>query len=948
MITFTDKIADYIYDNKLNHRDLTIVLPSERAKKYLAASIFEKYKKPVQAPKMITMDAWIRQHTPKIIIDKTRALVQLFEIQLQKAKSEEERLFDEFLEWGPILLSDFDEIDRYLVDVKTIFKDLHNIKELEYWKMDTDETFKLSKARKRFLDFWDLLPDYYAELNERLDKIGATYMGAAYKRVAHNIDVVFQENNNAVFLFAGFNALSQAETSILKQLHKLGRAHILVDADTFYVDDLNHEAGEFIRKQRRDFDIKELPYIDNRLLHKEMQIDVVECAQVTGQVKVAASYLLDLPDEELTQTLILLADESLIGPLLKNIPKKVGKANITLGMPMKGTAVKNWVDILFSIQETKKRFGTSAYYHNDLRRLINHPFFIACLTEGEKELLQRLEEKIIHRNWIFISLTSIELGERLNEIISLANEHWNKDWNKAMKTIRSLNRILFREFKEENQFEKALIHSFDSALIEFQNIVAEGLPEMSLRSFRGLFTQHWSNKGIAYHGNPIDGLQIMGVLETRLLDFKNIVCLGLNEGVMPPTNPIQSMFPMDLRRYSGLPVPRDKQGLFAHHFYRLLHASSYMLVTYSGTRESIGSNERSRYLLQIEKELARKSEDRIKMNFKFYTVPMEDDKHVGLVSVRKDKQILARMDELFGRSTSFSTLKKYHDCSLDFYYKYVLEFGEEDAVEEELESSTFGTILHAVFEQLYAKHAKFNHDGTLNPGGGLPLRVSDIDEMLIRMDGILHQEFMSYFNNDEKAFLYGKNNLSYKMANEMVETFLREERKFIDAPNTVIIHSLEKNIKLTHEVVIDGEKKKILLNGTIDRIDEVNGKLRLVDYKSGSAKEEDIKLKLIPSKDASSARITNFKAKYAMQLAMYCYLYFQSEHKIPDTSGLFSMVRLKTGLIEMKMDDFSMIELIEKFPEWIQETFDELYDTEIQFSHNDSKSKEYSYCSYCF
>lgn len=945
MITFTDKIARYIGEKQLDHKNLTIVLPSERAKKYVSASLFDLYRKPVLAPKMITMDAWIRQHTKEAIIDKTRALVKLFEIQLSTAQKDNDRSFDEFLEWGPILLSDFDELDRCLVDAATIFKDLHNIKELEYWRIDTDEQFQLSDARKRFLEFWERLPVYYKQLNELLRKEHAVYMGAAYKAIAEHIDVVFKDNKNAHFLFAGFNAFSQAETSIVKQLYKLGRGHVLVDADVFYVRDKNHEAGEFIRRQIRDLDVRELSFTEDRLLHKKMNIEVIECAQLTGQVKVASSRLLELPGEEIPQTLVMLADESLIGPFLKNIPKKVGKTNITLGMPMKGTAVKNWVDILFSIQENKGRFNSSAYYHNDLKRLLNHPFFIACLTSEEKILLQKLEETIVQRNWIFITSKNIQLGKRLEKIIEIAGSDWKKDWGVAMKNIRLLNSILFREFSKENQFERALIHSFDSALIEFQNIVSEGLPEMSLRSFRGLFTQHWGSKGIAYHGNPVDGLQVMGVLETRLLDFKNIICLGLNEGIMPPTNPIQSMFPMDLRRYSGLPVPRDKQGLFAHHFYRLLHACENLMVTYSGTKESISSNERSRYLLQIEKELVRLN-PAINWDFKFYNIPMKEDRHVDLRSVRKDKEILARMDELFSCSTSISTLNKYHRCSLDFYFRYVLEFGEEDAVEEELESSTFGTIVHNTLEALYARHAKYDKEGNLNPGGGLPLRTSDMDEMSLKANQIVQEAFVEHFNGDKSAFAYGKNNLSFTMAKKMVHDFLREEKKFIDAPNTVVIHSLEKNIKVPLQLQVHGQQKVFMLNGTIDRIDEVNGKIRLVDYKTGVCKDTDVLLKKETGRTKNSELKLNMGVKHIMQLLMYCYLYSHSENRFPDTAGVISMMRLKNGICEMDLLDRTVPEMVEKLPEWLSGLFEEIYDMEIPFEHKKENDWN-SYCAYC-
>lgn len=943
-MTFTDKIAHYIQENELNYKNLVIVLPSERAKKYLAKSLFELENKPILAPKMITMDAWIHSTVHEAIIDKTRLLIELFDIQKGTATTQEDYSFDEFLEWGPILLSDFDELDRYLTNVDTIFKDLHNIKELEYWKIDSEEGFVVSPTRQRFLEFWDRLPGYYHQLQQRLTAKGQLYMGGAYKKVSDNIQLVFEANKEATFLFAGFNAWSAAEASIVKQLKKLGRGHVLVDADAFYIDDKNHEAGSFIRKQFEKLDVKTLPFVDNQLLTKSMKIVVIECAQSTGQIKAAASYLKNRTESEINETAIVLADESLIGPLLRNIPSNVGKANITLGLPLKNTAVKNWMDILFSIQETKRRYQTQSLYHNDLNRLLNHPFMVSALTKEEEVLVQQLEEKIIQRNWIFIGLKSLGLTERLQAIVSLVNTPWNNDWSKAMTVIRELNKLVFKEFQKDHDYEKAMIHSLDVALIDFQNIVEEGLPEMSLKSFKNLLGQHWSNKGIAYIGNPTSGLQIMGLLETRLLDFKNIICLGMNEGTMPPTNPIQSMFPMDLRRYAGLPLPRDKQGLFAHHFYRLLHHCEHLVVTYSGTKESLSSSERSRYLLQLEKELIRQN-TAIDWSFKYYEIEKAEDKHVDLRSVEKDEAIIQKMDELFAKSTSVSTLNKFYQCPLDFYFRYILEFGEEDSVEEELESSTFGTILHEVLEVLYMPHAKFDREGELNPGGGQPLTKTDIERMLFMSDSLIEQGFLNHFNEDRNAFSTGKNFLSFTMAKSMLTDFLQAEKKFIEAPNRVIIHSLEQKIKVPLTLTIHGEKKNILLNGTIDRIDEVNGEIRLVDYKTGACKVEDVTYKAESKRSSKLEWELNMEVKHLMQLMMYSYLYYRTHGVYPSSSGIFSMVRINNGFFKLITGEHSMESLTERFPTWLEGVFEQIYDLETPFEHK--MKGQFSYCIYC-
>jgi hypothetical protein len=335
------------------------------------------------------------------------------------------------------------------------------------------------------------------------------------------------------------------------------------------------------------------------LLTEKKAIEIIECAQTAGQAKVAGTLLDEMDPKLIDQTLVLLADESLIVPVLKNLPKKIGKANITLGLPLRNTALRTWVDLLFGIQENKLRFKSEGIYFNDLQKLWNHPFVNAILTEEEKANVVRIEHEIIKRNSIFLSLKNIEIGEIGNKIMQLVFKPWKNDWLEGLLTIRELSRFIYKYLEEAFDFEKAILEGFDRALIDFENISKEGLPEMNLKSFKTLFNQHWNLKNIAYHGNPMEGLQIMGLLETRLLDFENIICVGMNEGSMPPTNPIQTMVPMDLRQYFGLPTPREKQGLFAHHFYRLLHHCNKMYVTYTSAQEKIGSNEASRYLLQL-------------------------------------------------------------------------------------------------------------------------------------------------------------------------------------------------------------------------------------------------------------------------------------------------------------------------------------------------------------
>ena len=499
---FTDQIAQYIKENELNLSHLTIVLPSERAKKYIAASLFKAYQKPLLAPKMITIDRWVRNLSEKTVIDKTRVLLRLFEIQLKDAKTIEDHSFDEFLTWGNMLLSDFDELDRYLLNSKELFSNLADIKEIENWSFGNEF---LTDSQKRFMEFWDRLPAYYTALNAVLDKEGVCYMGKAYRFVAENLGAVFKEDKDAHFLFAGFNALSPAEISIMKQLNQMGRGHILINADKFYLESESHEAGRFLRDLKVKLGLREMPFVVDKLLHEAKEIEIIECAQTAGQAKVAGTILEEMSEEEIANSLILLADESLIVPLLKNLPKKIGKANITLGLPLRNTSLRTWVEVLFGIQENKMRFKSEGVYFNDLQKLWNHPFVSAILPKEEKERIITIEHGIIRSNSIFLSLDKIEIGPVGNQLMKLVYKPWKENWQEGLISIRNLSNEIFKNLKDEFAFEKAVLQGFDNALIDFGNIVSEGIPKMSLRSFKTLFNQHWNLKSIAYHGNPLEG-----------------------------------------------------------------------------------------------------------------------------------------------------------------------------------------------------------------------------------------------------------------------------------------------------------------------------------------------------------------------------------------------------------------------------------------------------------
>lgn len=937
---FIDQIANYIKDNQLPLNQLTIIIPSQRAKKYISAALYKVYEKPIMAPDIVTIDKWVRRSCPKTIIDKTRLLITLYDIHKSSEYVTENETFEDFMNWGPILLSDIEEIDRYEVPSNLIFKNLADIKDIENWSFNSEEH---SAGQHKFLEFWDRLADYYELLQEQLESKNCTYSGKAYRLIAENIDLVLKEHPERQFLFAGFNALSKSELKIMRKLKHAGHAHILINADSYYINDENHEAGIFLNHLQKELQTKQLPFIHDQLTDKTMTVNVVECAQKTGQVKVMGTILQDATLQEIENTLVLLADESLIVPVLQNIPENVKKANITLGLPLLHTAIKTWVELIFSIQESRARWKTTGIYIYDLQRFWSHPFVLSIINDKQRKEIALLEEKFIAKNTLFVSLSTLEIDKNHDRLLNLITTNWDSNWQFALHQIRQMNVLIHAELKDIYPFEKALLQSFDSGIQDFQNIVNEGIPSMSLKSFKHLFQQHWGSLSIAYHGNPIEGLQIMGLLETRLLDFENILILGFNEGNLPPTNPMQTLIPMDLRAYFELPTPRQKQGLFAHHFYRLLHHCKNLTITYCSSSEAMGSNEASRYLQQLELELQRTNSN-IKINKEFYIIPNDKSVVSGSNAIEKTPELLQRLDEFFTRSISASAVNKYLNCPLDFYYRHVLDFGEEDSIEEEVENSQLGTFIHNTLEKLFEPHARHHKNGVkkdIQPKNILP---EDVTFMLANYSTYLKEEFKKHFDGDARAFSSGKNLLSYNMAHELVERLLKREFEYLSAQSEpVFIEYIEVGLNAEVEIDFNGVKKSIPIKGFIDRIDSIGGRFRIIDYKSGKLKEEDVNFKNYLEQ---GQLIKGFKkTKHAVQLGFYCYLFEKNFNFFPSEAAIISLINNTQSPVKMDSKFMNIKEMVTIFPKFMEELILDIYDTTTPFLH--VQSYEVSYCKYC-
>lgn len=896
---FIGKLAAHIVENYTDLSKLTLVLPSQRAEKYIQKALHELYGRPFFSPSFLTIDDFARSFVDAELIDPVELLFRFFKIYKKLGHDED---FETFLNWAPMLIADCNDIDRYLVDANQLFKNLRDVRELENWSFG--EGRELSASQKQFLAFWDQLKDFYHEINTSLKADGLMYAGGIMRNAAeHVLEIVDDKYPNQKFIFAGFNALSEAEIQLMSRLVQSGRAEVILEADRFYLNNLSHEAGLFIRRTKERIP-KTLIFMSDALTESEKNLVITSCSQAGSMLKVTQDLLSRMSRSDLNETVLLLADESLIVPAIKHIPKSVEVANITLGLPLKLTALRSWIELVFEFQSNFEYFKTEALYHKTLTSFFKHPFVEMLLSDDDRSIIQKEEANIIRFNKIFTKVEMDDFSDDLQVIMRLILAPWRGDFCDAIARVLKMNSLLFSYLDQEiHTLERSAIFHFHAAIQRLELVFGrEDLPAMTLRSFEKFFNMRWMRETVAYYGNPIDGLQVMGMLETRLLNFKNVIVVGLNEGILPPKNVINSLIPLDLRRYFNLPLPADKDAIFAHHFYRLLSASDNVQVLYATNQgDDLAAIEPSRYLQQIELELQPLS--KITITHNSYNIPVSESlQELGFTNTA---EVQERILTYFQRGFSPSALNKFLKCPLDFYVRYVLKYSDDEDVEEGVESSTFGDVVHKTLEELYQPFA----------GEVQPVKEEDIQQMLVIFEKEVEKQFRQKYQTSVEIFDSGAMYFALLAAKKQVRRYLEFEKKLLveNPDKQLFILALEADLNKTIEIRHNGVPQVITISGKIDRIDRFGSELRIIDYKTGKCETKDVtisgeRLKQIQEAmqnlenyDFLDATRKDLDQGYVLQLLFYLVLYASTYGHCPDSIGILSMRNLQDGLHRLNL-----------------------------------------------
>jgi ATP-dependent helicase/nuclease subunit B len=933
MNSFLNRVAQHLFNKHSADLDsVLVIIPNKRAAVYLQKHLSKLIGKAFFPPKITTINEWVDDHTPERILSQTELLFIFYKVYVSYDREKAES-FDEFLKWAKIILGDFDEIDRYLIEPKNIFKDLKDIKDIDNWSFGDDEP--LTDGQQQFLNLWEKLPHYYNKLNTLLAEQQLTYQGKAYQKFAKQCQVKAPGDYNHYY-FIGFNALSKAEELMIEGLTRQKLATVFWDVDAHYIDNKDHEAGHFYRQIRQKWGEKEAP--PSVINATPKQIHIAETAQQIAQTKFAGDILKNFNGEDINKTAIVLADESLLIPLSRSLPAELERANITMGYPIKYSHLKGLIDIVFDGQQNAVKFNTDKLYHKAILQFLDHSFIQQLIADTKR--IDRFEAGIVSKNRIYFGLDFLVKAFPELKAIDQVLKPWNNKTSNGLSAIKQLIQALYDSFKSHqltHPVELEIMYHFSKGIQKFDGIYNQFKYDLNIKSFKTLLYQFWQNESLSFLGNPTEGLQIMGILETRTLDFENLIVLGMNEGNLPKQNFSNSLLLRELKLFHKLPVEEDRDAIFAHHFYRLLHQAKRVYLTFNSHADGLTSGEKSRFITQLENELDRHVGHQI-TNSTY--VAKDSGAETKETIYKTNPAVEEKLDALFERGLSPSALNTFLRCPLDFFYTYILNLREENEVEESIEASTFGTMIHAVLERIF----KTNF---LDQKTKVDIRILETEKKQIKT--YLEEEYLKVFSKADMQ--YGQNKLSFEMSANFIEKTIDAQIKELKKTEVPLyILGLEEDLETSFKWEINGRTKHIKIKGQADRIDQFGSTYRIIDYKSGKCDLDKVGLPAKVLKDAEGfASVFNSKDKaYGIQLLMYATM-FQGmfPEKNPFTAGIVSMININqwvqnvqfTGRKEQELSD----EILDLFTAQLKETVMQMYDPDFEYKHNEDSK----YCEYC-
>lgn len=942
--------ADLYKHTKGNLAHTAVVFPNKRAGLFFNEYLAQESDSPIWSPAYVSISELFRSLSPWEVGDPVKLVCELYKIFRRETQSTE--TLDDFYFWGEMLISDFDDADKNKVDTDKLFSNLQDLRNImdDYTFIDDEQeeairqffqNFSIERRtalKERFISLWDVLGNIYKGFRESLASQNIAYEGMMYRHVIEHLDV--DKLPYEKYVFVGFNVLNKVEHTLFTQLKDAGKAVFYWDYDEFYMKEnrqaVTHEAGEFIRRNLRDFP-SPLSGELFKNLSKPKDVHYIASSTENAQARYLPQWIrnnLTTPEKE---TAVVLCNEALLQPVLHSLPAEVKHVNITMGFPLSQTPVYSFLIALLELHTHGFNFKSGRYTFQSVVTLLKHPY-TRQLT-GQAELL----EKELTRNNRFYPLPG-ELGK--DEFLTRLFTPLSGNLNLCIRLSETLQQVAgiyqantsgTEDTDAFNQLYRESLFKAYTTINRFRTLIEEDELTVQSETFRRLLVKVLSATNIPFHGEPAIGMQVMGVLETRNLDFRHLVLLSVNEGQLPKSGGDSSFIPYNLRKAFGMTTIEHKIAVYAYYFYRLLQRAERITLMYNTSSDGLNRGEWSRFMLQFLIEWPHPITRQ-------FLEAGQSPQGTSPITVEKTPDVMRRMQSLFDvranpkAKFSPSALNYYLDCPLKFYYRYVAGLSAPDEVSAEIDSATFGSIFHYAAEHIYKDLT--THGKVINKEALETLLRNEV-----KLQDYVDTAFKKLFFNvpqNEKPEYNGIQLINSAVIARYLKQLLQNDLRY--APFTFIASEMEVDEPIDIQTPKGVIKSRI--GGIIDRMDSKDGTLRIVDYKTGGDADTPphVESLFIPDKKRSN---------YVFQTFLYAAIMCRKQPTMKIAPALLYIHRAATEtyspVIQMgeprkpkeAVEDFSKYE--KEYRERLQGLLEEIFNPEKSFTQTEIIEK----CTYC-
>ncbi len=890
MKIFFEEVIDEVYEN-IQLEKTYFIIPNQRSKIFLKKQILKKLKSVSISPRIFSIDDFIEKIADTKEAPRTNQLFYLYESYMKVSKKKDFESYSLFRNWSNTLLNDINDIDMGMANCDDVFKNLYEIHKLEAINDKESET-KLS--------FWKMIPEIVKNFKSILIDNNLSSKGLCHLNAKDNIDIFSEANKDCTFIFLGLNSLSNSEQFIINYILENNDSQIFWDCDDSFINNQEHEAGYFFRKYIYEWDYYKTNKFNwsKQLFSDKKNIFIYETTKQIAQVKTAGSLIQDIyANKPKEKTAIILPNQELLNPLVSSIPKSVGDLSISIS-----NSLSNMQLVKFAINflEMYSRKKSNSFYYKDVLNLLSSTYLIR--SNKQSKLYYEVKQEIVNKNMVYVSLKFLQ--SKLKE--NLANEIFSCTESNVLDTLNDYINIFESNIKENIFLEQSF--KLKAILQIIKNFNSKYKFKISFNSLKDFFFDIIKNQRVSFYGDPTHSFHIMGLLESRGMDFDNIIICSANEGVLPSNNFNNSLIPFDLRKKYNLTTIIEDDARTSYDFHHLLLRASNIHLIYNSVSEGIDTGEKSRYIHQL--ELLKSDKHNIKQIISHY--PFSPEQREPELFEKTDS-LLSRLKELAESGFSPSSLNRYIDNPINFFDEYVLDVKSNEEVNEFPESRGIGIIFHNTMEEIY------------KPFIGKMVDVKKLKITLKTIDQELDKQFTAEYG---KNYDRGKNMIIYKVLSNTINKLVQADINKILKGCKLKIIDIESKLEIS--LVTEKSKIKYKLRGTVDRIQSENGDVKIIDYKTGAF--EPYKLSFNSYQD-----LVDKKKKEAFQLLCYCLMYSNSIKKMKNlNAGIISFKNLSLGLITLKKSKTESynVEELNDFKKVLDNIIEEIFDQSISFSEN--------------